>query len=581
MSNTKSYIFICALMGLGFMAEAQTDKKLDQSVQVVREYSPTISDATKMHKMPVLDDTSSYRPVFRYGILDRVSLVSTKPETISAARMNYRSNELFYRSMLRGGLGNYSSFAGDYTYNILNNKEFLLGFDLGHRTSIGRLKLEDDDKVDAPFHDTEAVLNFKYFFDKYTFSSNLKFDHHIYRFYGLQTLDAADSYANIADPLNPLLGSALFGDDDERWSGFKANFGLANNLDEEAAVNFNSNLGFNLFSTKTGVKQNGFNLSGEAIFPVAEYRGGIEASLDYAKVSKPDSVGPLYSFEERSHTLLQIKPHVNFVFNNFNLRAGIAIVAQIEKNEDEFYLMPDVKGVWNVAEGTVSLYGALRGDYRANSYREIIEENPFVSADQNVKSSATPISIEAGLDARFSSVVSFNARVGYSVINDEHFFVNKPYLSTSAVTAYSNRFVAVYDDANLFNASAGLTVSPGNKSQILARIEYYGWQTDLLDKAWHKPETEFSVEWRFFPAEKLLIDGGVTLLGRRYAQDVATLSAKKLDAVVDLSIGGEYYLSQQFSLFMRMNNLAASKYYRWNGYPSHGLNLLVGLSFSF
>ena len=581
MLNKRNCIFICSMWAIGSLVMAQTDKKLEQSVQVVREYSPTISDATKMHKMPVLDDTSSYRPVFRYGILDRVSSVTTQPDTINAARMNYRSSELLYRSLVRGGMGNYSSFVGDYYYNILNNKEFLLGFHLGHHTSAGRVKLEDDDKVDAPFHDTDAGLNFKYFFDRYTFSSNLKFDHHIYRFYGLETLESADSYDNPVDVLNPIPGTALFGDDDERWSGFNANFGFANNLDQEAVVNFNSNLGFQLFSTKTGVKQSGFELSGGANFPVAEYNGGIDASLGYFKVGIPDSIGPLYRFEERTNTLLTIKPHVDFVFNNFKLRAGVAIVAQIEENEDEFYLMPDVKGVWDIAQGTVQLFGALRGDLRTNSYRDVIEENPFVSADMNIKSSATPISIEGGLDARFSPVVSFNARIGYSVITDEHFFVNKTYTSTLGTVAYSNRFVPIYDDANLFKASAGLTVSPGNKSQILARLTYNGWQTDVIDKAWHKPETEFSVEWRFFPAEKLMIDGGLTLLGRRYAQDPLTPEAKKLDAVIDLSVGGEYYLSQQFSVFMRMNNMAASKYYRWNGYPSHGLNLLGGISFAF
>lgn len=581
MLNKRNYILLCGLLGLGSLAFAQTEKKVDQTVQVVREYSPTISDATKMHKMPVLDDTSSYRPVFRYGILERVSSVTTQPETISAARMNYKGNETLYRSFLRGGLGNYSTFLGDYTYNILDNKEYLFGFYLGHHTSMGRLKLENDHKVDAPFHDTEAGVNFKYFVDRYTFSSNLKFDHHMYRFYGLQTLQPEANYFIGDNPVVEVPGDQLFGDEDERWSGFNANFGFANNLDEDAVVDFNTNLGFHLFSTKTGVKQNGFALSGAANFPVAEYQGGIEASLDYFKVGVPDTIGPMYRFNERSNTLVRIKPHVDFVFNRFKLRAGIAIVAQIEKDQDDFYLMPDVKGVWDVAEGAVQLYGVLRGDLRTNSYRDVIADNPFVSADENVASSATPIAIEGGIDARFSQVVNFKAQVGYSVFTDEHFFVNKPYVLSSGGDNYSNRFTTVYDDGNLFEASAELTISPGKKSQILAKLAYYGWQTDNEEKAWHKPETELGVTWRFYPTEKLMVDGGLTLLGRRYAKDMETLEAKKLDAVVDLSLGGEYYLSQQFSLFMRMNNLAASKYYRWNGYPSHGFNLLAGMTFSF
>lgn len=585
MLNNRCYILLCALVGPSFLAGAQTEKKVDQSVQVVREYSPTVSDASKMHKMPVLDDTSSYRPVFRYGILDRVSSVTTQPELIQAARMNYKNNDLLYRSFVRAGMGNYSTLAGDYVYNITENKEYLFGFHLGHHSSLGRIKLEDGRKVDAPFHDTDAGLNFKYFMDRHTFSTNLQFDHHMYQFYGFQTMNPDGKYFVGNEALTRVDGDKLLGDKDERWSGFKANFGFANNLDEEAAVDYNSNLGLHIFSTKTGVKQNGFDVSGRVEFPVAEYQGGIEASLDYFKVGVPNTQGPLFWFNDRSNTLVRIKPHVDFEFNQFKLRAGIAIVAQIEKNEDDFYLMPDVKGVWDVAPGQVTLFGSLRGDLRTNSYRDVMGDNPFVSADVNVKSSATPIAIEGGVDARFSPVVNFKAKVGYSVFTDEHFFVNKSYISVDDENnygvSYSNRFVPVYDDGNLFTASAELCITPGKKSQILARLAYNGWQTDLEEKAWHKPQTEFGLSWRFFPSDKLMIDGGLTLLGQRYAKDVEALVAKKLDAVVDFSLGGEYFVSQQFSLFMRMNNMAASKYYRWNGYPSHGFNLLAGLTFSF
>jgi hypothetical protein len=579
MLNNK-FIVICAIALSGMTVVAQNEKKLDQSVQVVRDYAPSVPEAVKMHQMPVLDDTSTYKPSFHYSVLDKVNSVTTKPELISAASMNYRNNDLLYRSFVRAGLGNYSTIGGDYTYNIAQNNDYLFSFNIGHRSSLGSLKLEDGTKQDAPFHDTEGGLNFKYFAGKYTFSSNLKFDNHRYRFYGLQQLGEDDEFV-VPGVATPVKGRDLYGNVNERWTGVDVGLGFANNLDPEATVKFDSRLDLGFFGTKTGVKQNGFGIGGSAGFMVSEYDAGIDVSIDHFKVSIPDSIGPMYSFNERSNTLIQIKPHVDFDFDRFKLRAGIAIVTQIEEDGDELYLMPDVKGVWNVAEDYVTLHAALKGGYRTNSYRSVIEENPFVSADVNVLSSATPIAIEGGVNARFSPVVALNASVGYSIFTDEHFFVNKEYVDTLDQTGYSARFVPVYDDGGLLKAKGELVITPGNNSEIRVSASYFGWQTDHIEEAWHKHDSEFALNFRFYPIDKLLINGGVTLIGRRFAEDPVTKLSKKLDPVVDLSLGGEYMITRQFSVFARINNVAASKYYRWNGYPSQGLNVFGGLAFSF
>lgn len=576
------FLAVAFLMGGAWtMAHGQTDKKLDQTVQVVREYSPTVSNAGKMYKNPIMDDTSSYRPVFRYSIIDRVTSVSTDPEVIQAARMSYKNNELLYKSLLRAGAGNYGSIGGDYYYNVANNEEFLFGLHLGHLTSMGRLKLEDNTKVDAPFFHTSAGLNFKKFFDRYTFGSALQFDHHIYQFYGLKAIDPDAEYVN-PSLIPSVLGSQLLGDKNERLAGFNAGFTLDNAVNTDAAVDFTSAVNIHLFSTKTGVKQTGFGFGGTASFPIDELKGGIDVSFDHFKVGIPDSIGPLYWFKERSSSLLRIQPHVDLDFGLLKLRAGIAIMTLIEKNNDEFYLMPDVKAVWDVAEDYVSLFAALKGDVRTNSYRSVIEENPFVSADVNVMASASPIEIEGGVDARFSDVVNLKVKLGYSAFTDEHFFMNKKYVSTiPGMDGYSNRFVPLYSDGTLFKASAELVVRPGKNSSIVAHATYFGWEVDNIEKAWHKPESEFGVRWRFFPVSKLVIDGGLTIIGQRYALDPLTDTAKKLKAAYDVNLGGEYFVTQQFSLFTRLNNIAATKYYQWNGYPTHGINVFAGISYSF
>ena len=50
---------------------------------------------------------------------------------------------------------------------------------------------------------------------------------------------------------------------------------------------------------------------------------------------------------------------------------------------------------------------------------------------------------------------------------------------------------------------------------------------------------------------------------------------------VDLSLGGEYKLTNKINAFADLNNIFGDKYQRWHNYPVYGICVLAGLIIRF
>ena len=54
---------------------------------------------------------------------------------------------------------------------------------------------------------------------------------------------------------------------------------------------------------------------------------------------------------------------------------------------------------------------------------------------------------------------------------------------------------------------------------------------------------------------------------------------KLLTGIVDANLGAEYRYSKMLSFFVNINNIANTRYYRWEKYPNQRFNLMAGLTF--
>lgn len=584
----KRILTICLLATLPYIA-TYGQESINKDVKVVSEYTPVVSEASKISLSPQIDDTTSQKPVFEYKVSSKKLEAEFVTQPISPASISKEKTFYAPTSLAKIGVGTYSTAFGELYYNILKSDKYAVALSFDHLSSIGNLQLSNDSLVKAPLHITNGALNVRRFFKRNTLSFDLNFNRTGIEYYGLQNLNSStDYYLNHTSNLTTS-GVLLEGDKIQRHSVVDATIGYAKTGGDEKDDSYNGSFRFSNYGNKIGVTENTILLDAKYKHFVESFYieglGNIESNV----VSTPSNNNTLYYFLPANRTTVAIMPRIGFIFSHADIQVGLNIISQVGDNLDKgAYIGPHLLAKANLAEGIISVFGGISSKLNTNSYRSIAYENKYIAPDLNVKSSFTGINLFGGVKGNFSSKTSFLAQVDYSSFTNEHFFVNKMYRTTDPTNTalvqkydYSNKFDVVYDDGKLLTVSGEFIVKPNELFDIVLSGKYYSWDLSTQLKAWHKPEMELGIKSVLKPAEGWKIQAQLLSIGKRYAYDATTLGPKELKSIWDLSINAEYNYNQQWMFFGGVYNLLANKYYQWNEYPTHGVNIRVGIGYTF
>lgn len=554
---------------------------LSKDVRVVREFDPTVSDAMKINQMPDREDTLEINPQFSYRVVGQPLVGIPDVEPLSAARLARQRKGELYPSYVRGGVGNYETLFGDIFYNITRNEKFAFALSLGQESSWGNIELEDGRSSDAPLHLTNGGLYLRHFFDDKTLAFDMDFNRRAYEYYGLQTIDPETFY--ISEGV--VMGDNLIPDRKQRQTAFDLRIGLMGQQADVDDVRYHLDFAYGAFDNYTGVGENTFGLTGDAKLPFGGIGLHIDGGVRYNKVNAPkgdNKMPALWTFDDREQIFLTMNPRMVIPGDKLSVEIGVKVTGEFAGTED-FYLSPHVQGDLVIAEGIVSTFMGMTGEVRPGFYRDMMAENPFLSPDVLVETAHSNIRGFAGVKGNFSSATSFTARLDYEFIENEHFYEN--IFFEENVTNYygmSNLFTVAYDDATLLTLSGELLVRPVPELDIVLKGAYYGWELDVLEHAWHKPEMEIGLRAGYQFSEELRLDAAFNLLGERKARDLNSLNEMKmLKSVADFNLGGNYQLNKRMHFFARIQNIFAAKYYQWSGYPMQGVNFRIGAGYSF
>ena len=580
----KNIILIFTLFIYGVNAFSQ--QPLSKDVRVERKYDPSVSDAMKINLMPQREDTLEFTPEFSYNLVGHALPGTPEIQPMQAARLARQRPRDLYSSYVRGGLGNYQLLFGDIFYNLTRNEKYAFSLGLQQESSWGDLELEDGKSVDAPYHSTLGGLYFRHFFDDKTLELDLNFDRYAYRYYGFNTVNTEEGFYISDRTGNNVSGEDMMPDKKQRQTAFDLHFGLLSQQSDVRETRYHLNFDYNGFNNFTDVGENSFLLGGDLNIPFGALSLLVDGGGIYRKVNAPsgENENPeLFVFEDREQVFLTANPKVVIPGNKLNVELGVNVTGEFSDTE-EFYLSPHVKGDLVIAEGVVSTFLGMTGEVHHNSYRDIMAENPFVSPDVLVKPAFTNIRGFAGVKGNFSSATSFTARLDYEFIEDEHFFVNRTFepFGTTTEPGLSNLFDVIYDDVTLLTLTGEFLVRPVRELDIILKGVYYGWELDVLDHPWHKPEMEIGIRAAYIYNEEWQFDASFNVVGERKAFDPTQANGvKNLKSVADFNLGANYQLNKRLHFFGRIQNIFASKYYPWAGYPMQGFNARVGAGYSF
>ena len=150
-----------------------------------------------------------------------------------------------------------------------------------------------------------------------------------------------------------------------------------------------------------------------------------------------------------------------------------------------------------------------------------------------------------------------------------------------------------YMDVDRVGAYAELSMrdlTPGLDIMLKAHYYYYLKLADVTThkaieeaRPWQMPDLDVSLRASYRLTNKISFGVEGYFLNRCYAKEYVggVQHAKKMKAVVDVNLFGEYKFDDNFSAFLYLNNIACQRYYIWNNYRAQGFNAMVGLTYIF
>jgi len=536
----------------------------DKEYIIVKDYKPVLAESFKISDSPDADTTSSNPKPLRYDIEPKKIETNYEAGVIKAVRIKDEPLTKLYRSLLKLGIGNYSTFYGELFTNSLRSKTGSLGLHLKHFSATPGL----NDVGYAAFSQNEAGVYGKYFFENSTFTGDFNYSRHVVHYYGYDILN---------DPFLHLINESLNHDSiKQRFNSFSMNLGLQSNYTGKGHLDYDFHFRFSSISDFYDVTEPDVIVSGLLGKMVDEKYFSLLASFDFFKKSDANFEmlynNPLY--HDLSRNIVNIQPQVKIENEGFSLVLGLGL--GMEKNLSTLlHAFPKAEISIPIAEHVLTAFAGVDGNIEKNNFKTVTDENPYTTSSVILQNTIHKLIIRGGLKGNFSNTISFSASVNYDKVKDLQLFYND--------SIFSNKFNVLYDDANVFNIHAEIAYIKSEKLNLSLHVDQYSYSPNLQLKAWQKPSSIVSLIAKYNLNDKILADVSIFAHGNQFvrASDGAYIIAEKVNGYVDASLGLEYRYSKILSLYAHLNNLGFSRYYIWNQYPSERFNFLAGLTYSF
>jgi hypothetical protein len=546
---------------------AQEPENLNKELVLVRPYEPSVVDAQKISTLPDLKDTFRIAPTFHYSILSR--RMDTHPDVtpITAAKLQPLPLSKLYHGYIKAGIGTNKNPLLNIAFNSLRGNEYAVGALLKYDGAFGDVILDNKHKVFAGYSDAGLQL----FGQKFFRGSYL---------YGDMGISGLTAY-NYG--YNPAIRDTVMDKNDirSRYTFADTRIGMRSSHFRSNELNYNAQAVYRYAGNKaeraedltlpTERKYNENAVSLNAQLDNNMFGGNVD--LDYYRRN--------HTFDSlRNNFVIKLNPWFIMDNDSIRLEVGMRVAAYTEGNGNkndvmQYKIYPKVEFQFTLLKDIFIPFLGIDGDLNTNTYRSLINENPFITPGLAVPIKNTKLNIYAGLKGSITSKLSYHLKVGFTTVNNEHFFVND--------TAYSkaqNYFTVVTDDLNIFNFTGEIYYNPTETFELKLKAKYNKYETLTEKYAWHKAalETEFSAKYRY---NKFLFSLDMFGVGKRYAKafepDVAYYTLK---SVLDFNLGVEYRYLKSLSFFFKLNNFIGAQYYRWNYYPSQRISAMVGFTYS-
>lgn len=587
------YISLGVLAFIGYQAHAQKDQLGTEVISVVKPYSPTVSDAFKIKEVPVAEtEETPKKKEVPYSIFSFPVASTFTPSKGRAAAVQREPRPNLYDNYAYLGIGNYMNVEAELFANYELANQSIIGGKFLHQSSAGGI---DDLIYKDKFVTTGLDLAYGNATRELNYSVEAGFKNRVNYWYGVNR--------------------ELYNEEPEEYFGFDAKQ-KRNTAYIGGRVHFNEavfrNLGvrFTRYWDGFDVSENRFVAQPEAVVDFNGKEVQIKASLDYLSGESRANFHHLtedLSLVTIPTSAMQAYGYANFMVNpsfvmtrdDWSIRVGgkLAYSADLEGDNSNFYIYPDVLASLNLVENIMIFYAGASGELKQNSFAELTERNTFLAPDAQLRPTHNPFKLYGGLTGKLMEGLSYDAKVTLANEKDKLMFRSRDNYFGYGMDAQpgymlGNSFVTRYDNVNSIGVSGELRAD--FNSGFRAGLSGEFWLYDMKDEqeAWNLPSLKIGLDMDVDITEKWFAGLDLFYVGQRkdgynvfysplFPDNETTFVTKDVDGYVDLNLHVGYRYNDRFTAYLKGNNLTGGNYERWLNYPVQSFQVLLGASYKF
>ncbi|MEC4005416.1 TonB-dependent receptor [Flavobacterium sp. SUN052] len=556
-------------------------------VNVVKPYTPTISDAFKVKETPTLeDDETSKKETIQYNIFSFPVASTFTPSKGKAAGVENGAKEKLFSNYATLAAGNYGNINAElFVTQTLENGNYV-GAMLRHLSSQGGIK---NVVLDDNFSNTGIDVTYGSKSKNLSWNGDIGYQRQTYNWYGLDpilyatlTPTASDLYINSINPKqtyqNIYLGGRLT---------------LGESVFKEATFKFSH------FSDAFSSNENRFIAKPSLEFDVMDVKLKTDFILDYinGKFQKDyyDVGGIKYGY-----TNVGFKPSFQINKDDFSVNVGVGIFYSmatesqtIKKNK--LFVYPNITVSYKVVGDLMVAYAGAEGALKQNSFQEFTQENFFVSPTLVIAPTDQRYDIYVGLKGKLANTIGYNIRGSYMNEGSKSLFLRNGfsyYNTNKEGYANGNSFDVVYDDVKTISFYGELKADFSKNVSFGINGTFSSYSTNNQAEAWNLPALKINSNVDFNITSKWYAGLNVFFVGERkdikFVQTALaifpptfTTETTTLDSYFDLNSHVGYKYNERLTFFLKGNNLANQSYQRWISYPVQGIQGLIGANYKF
>lgn len=571
---------ICLLLSQFSFAQKKDENIGTETVNVVKPYTPTISDAFKVRETPELNDEgNTKKETIKYTIFSFPVASTFTPSKGKAEGVEKEEQAHLFNNYATLGYGNYGTFNAElFVTQELNSNQYVGGM-FKHLSSQGGIKSAE---LEDKFYDTALDLTYGIKENNLTWNVDLGYQNQIYNWYGLPV--------GFGSFLTPIDRATLVNGINPEHSYNTIYFGSRINFNEgvfsEASVKFNN------FRDDFGSSENRFYAKPTFNFVLNDVAIKTNIIVDYIsgnfKRSYWNTTPIKYGFAN-----FGVAP--SFVMKQddwtVNIGAGIFYSKDNENSNSKFLIYPQISASLKVVGDLMIFYAGAEGTLEQNSYQDFVNLNPFLSPTFSISPTDKPFDIYAGLKGKLTNNVSYNMRASYINERNKALFKSNDYadINTSEPYTFGNSFQVVYDDMKTVSFYGELKADFSDDVSFGISGTFSSFNTDLQNEAWNLPTIKLNSNIDFNITKKWYAGVNVFFMGERKDQQFYLTSltlpdpnfTNVLDSYFDLNAHVGFKYSDRLTAFARANNITNNAYQKWLNYPVQGLQVVLGANYKF